>query len=94
MTPKNELEEKWKDLHTEVVNRIIRFLKENGVNNVTDVYLSIDTVDFSVQHGEWTPMTDSSFEAIDNIEDKEFCGVYNKETIMKKVRNSNSNYLS
>lgn len=35
MTPKNELEEKWKDLHTEVVNRIIRFLKENGVNNVT-----------------------------------------------------------
>ena len=58
MTPKNELEEKWKDLHTEVVNRIIRFLKENGVN------------DFSVQHGEWTPMTDSSFEAIDNIEDK------------------------
>lgn len=70
MTPKNELEEKWKDLHTEVVNRIIRFLKENGVNNVTDVYLSIDTVDFSVQHGKWTPMTDSSFEAIDNIEDK------------------------
>lgn len=70
MTPKNELEEKWKDLHTEIVNRIIRFLKENGVNNVTDVYLSIDTVDFSVQHGEWTPMTDSSFEAIDNIEDK------------------------
>lgn len=70
MTSKNELEEKWKDLHTEVVNRIIRFLKENGVNNVTDVYLSIDTVDFSVQHGEWTPMTDSSFEAIDNIEDK------------------------
>lgn len=70
MTAKNELEEKWKDLHTEVVNRIIRFLKENGVNNVTDVYLSIDTVDFSVQHGEWTPMTDSSFEAIDNIEDK------------------------
>lgn len=70
MTPKNELEEKWKDLHTEVVNRIIRFLKENGVNNVTDVYLSIDTVDFSVQHGEWTSMTDSSFEAIDNIEDK------------------------
>ena len=70
MTSKNELEEKWKDLHTEVVNRIIRFLKENGVNNVTDVYLSIDTVDSSVQHGEWTPMTDSSFEAIDNIEDK------------------------
>ena len=70
MTPKNKLEEKWKDLHIEVVNRIIRFLKENGVNNVTDVYLSIDTVDFSVQHGEWTPMTDSSFEAIDNIEDK------------------------
>ena len=57
-------------MHTEVVNRIIRFLKENGVNNVTDVYLSIDTVDFSVQHGEWTAMTDSSFEAIDNIEDK------------------------
>ena len=51
MTPKNELEEKWKDLHMEVVNRIIRFLKENGVNNVTDVYLSIDTVDFQYNMG-------------------------------------------
>lgn len=51
--------------------QIIDFRRiSHTVNNVTDVYLSIDTVDFSVQHGEWTPMTDSSFEAIDNIEDK------------------------
>ena len=70
MTEKTELEKKWQDLHTDIVNKIIRFLKENGVNNVTDVYLSIDTVDFSIQYGEWTPMTDSSFEAVDNVEDK------------------------
>ena len=57
-----ELNEKFKELHREIVDRIVLFCKENGVE-FDNVYLTADGVRFSVQYGEWTAATDSSFSA-------------------------------
>lgn len=71
MAEKTELDKKWKKLHEEIVDRIIRFCKENGVNEVTDVDLHIDYVDASIRCGQWTAATDSSFTAYDYEGNKE-----------------------
>lgn len=60
----NDLEKKWYDLHIELVNKIVSFCKENDLKDVTDVSLNIDCVDYSVEQGEWTAATDSSFIAV------------------------------
>lgn len=69
MTEKTELDKKWQDLHKEIVDKIVRFCKENGVNEVTDVNLHIDCMDASISYGQWTAATDSSFTAYDCEED-------------------------
>lgn len=66
----NDIEKKWSELHEEIVNKIVLFLKENGVNNVSDVNLSIDSIESSILKGTWIPYTDSSFVAYDEHNQK------------------------
>lgn len=66
----NDIETKWSELHEEIVNKIVLFLKENGVNNVSDVNLSIDSIESSILKSTWIPYTDSSFVAYDEHKQK------------------------
>lgn len=55
-----ELNEKFRELHNELVNRVINFCKENNID-ATDFALGADGLDDSIPYGYWTPGTDSSF---------------------------------
>lgn len=56
----SSVREDFYNLHTLLVNQIIRFCKEHNLN-VSDFYLSADGVEASIKYGKWTPFTDSSF---------------------------------
>lgn len=56
----SSVREDFYNLHTLLVNQIIRFCKEHNLN-VSDFYLSADGVEASIEYGKWTPFTDSSF---------------------------------
>lgn len=64
MENRTELEKKWYELHIEIVNKLIAFCKENNLNDITDIELGIDGVNFSINCGEWTAATDSYLTAI------------------------------
>ena len=56
-----ELNKKFRDLHHELVNRIISFCKENDIV-IDDFSLSADhLVEQSIPTGKWQASTDSSF---------------------------------
>lgn len=53
-----ELNEKFRDFHTKLVNEIISFCKENNIE-IDEFSLSADGVLGSIPYGEWQPCTDS-----------------------------------
>ena len=58
-----EITKKFRDLHTELVNKIISFCKENNII-VDELHLNADCLEDSIKAGSWQPCTDSclSFE--------------------------------
>lgn len=58
--------DKFDELHKELVDKIIRFCKENGINNAFSFDLYADGVNDSISFGYWTPSTDSSFSLHDS----------------------------
>ena len=55
-----ELNQKFRDLHHELVNRIISFCKENNIT-IDDFSLSADHLEESISAGSWQSCTDSGF---------------------------------
>lgn len=54
------LTRKFIDLHTQIVDKIIKFCKDNDIN-IDEFHLSADGVMNSIKEGKWMPYTDSSF---------------------------------
>ncbi len=59
MISHREIEDKWYELHNEIVQKIIDFCKDNNITEATDFGLKIDGLDESIEYGKWTPGSDS-----------------------------------
>ena len=54
----DNLTHKFRELHKELVNKIISFCKENNIS-IDEFHLNADGVDGSIPYGEWQSCTDS-----------------------------------
>ena len=57
------LNNKFRELHNELVNKIISFCKENNIV-IDEFNLNADSVSGSISYGSWQPCTDSAFSMI------------------------------
>lgn len=77
----DNLTHKFRELHKELVNKIISFCKENNIS-IDEFHLNADGVDGSIPYGEWQSCTDSGFSMI------KFTDEYNDVvSLRKKVDN-------
>lgn len=56
-----ELTKKFRELHKELVDRVIEFCNKNSVE-IDDFYLHADGIRGSIPYGSWQACTDSGFE--------------------------------
>lgn len=73
-----EITNKFRSLHAELVNKVIAFCKENNII-VDEFHLNADGLQGSIQYGEWESCTDSAFSMI------KFTDEYNDVVSMKKL---------
>ena len=66
-----ELNKEFSGLHKKLVNEVIMFCKEHNLE-IDEFHLSADGVRCSIQFGQWTPATDSSFSLDRDGEGKHF----------------------
>ena len=77
----DNLTRKFRELHKELVNKIISFCKENNIS-IDEFHLNADGVSASIPYGEWQSCTDSGFSMI------KFTDEYNDVvSLRKKVDN-------
>ena len=74
----DNLTRKFRELHTELVNKIISFCKENNIS-IDEFHLNADGVDGSIPYGEWQSCTDSGFSMI------KFTDEYNDVVSFRKI---------
>lgn len=73
----DDMTKKFRDLHYEIVNKIISFCKENNIC-IDEFHLSADGVKNSIPYGKWQACTDSEFSMI------KFTDEYKDAVSMKK----------
>ena len=78
----DNLTHKFRELHKELVNKIIFFCKENNIS-IDEVHLNADGVDGSIPYGEWKSCTDSGFSMI------KFTDEYNDAVSLRKIVDDN-----
>ena len=76
----DNLTHKFRELHKELVNKIISFCKENNIS-IDEFHLNADGVDGSIPYGEWQSCTDSEFSMI------KFTNEYNDVVSLRKIVN-------
>lgn len=74
----DDLTKKFRDLHYEIVNKIILFCKENNII-VDEFHLNADELQESIRYGKWQACTDSEFSMI------RFTDEYKDVVSMKKI---------
>jgi len=74
----DNLTRKFRELHKELVNKIIFFCKENNIS-IDEFHLNADGVDGSIPYGEWQSCTDSGFSMI------KFTDEYNDVVSFRKI---------
>lgn len=74
----DDLTKKFRDLHYEIVNKIITFCKENNII-VDEFHLNADELQESIHYGKWQACTDSEFSMI------RFTDEYKDVVSMKKI---------
>jgi hypothetical protein len=72
-----EITKKFRSLHTELVNKVITFCKDNNIV-IDEFHLNADELQGSIPYGEWKSCTDSAFSMI------KFTDEYNDVVSMKK----------
>ena len=75
-----EITNKFRSLHTELVNKVIAFCKENNIV-VDEFHLNADGLQGSIPYGEWESCTDSAFSMI------KFTDEYNDAVSLRKIVN-------
>jgi hypothetical protein len=74
----DNLTRKFRELHEELVNKIISFCKENNIS-IDEFHLNADDVNGSIPYGEWQSCTDSAFSMI------KFTDEYNDAVSLRKI---------
>ena len=74
----DNLTRKFRELHEELVNKIISFCKENNIS-IDEFHLNADGVKGSIPYGEWQSCTDSAFSMI------KFTDEYNDAVSFRKI---------
>ena len=74
----DNLTHKFRELHKELVNKIIFFCKENNIS-IDEFHLNADGVNGSIPYGEWQSCTDSGFSMI------KFTDEYNDTVSLRKI---------
>lgn len=90
-----EITNKFRNLHYEIVNKIISFCKENNIV-VDEFHLNADGLQGSIPYGEWESCTDSSFSMIkftDEYKDVVSMRKYVDEDEWKRIKLEQENYL-
>ena len=90
-----EITKKFRDLHIEIVNKIISFCKENNID-IDEIHLNADGVSDSIEYGEWQACTDSSFSIIkftDEYNDVVSLRKHVNEQEWKRIKLEQENYL-
>lgn len=59
-----DITKKFRELHTELVNRVIEFCSDNKIS-IDEFYLHADCLKESIPYGSWQPCTDSGFNMYD-----------------------------
>lgn len=57
-----QINKDFRELHHKLVNEVISFCKEHGINNAYEFYLHADSLEGSIKCGSWQACTDSGFE--------------------------------
>lgn len=73
-----EITNKFRSLHIELVNKIISFCKENDII-VDEFHLNADCLENSIKAGSWQACTDSAFSLT------KFTDEYKDVVLMKKI---------
>jgi len=64
-----QLHKAFRELHGELVNRVIQFCKEHNLDGAYEFTIGASGLTKSIPEGQWTPYTDSYF-IIANINDE------------------------
>ena len=90
-----EITNKFRSLHTELVNKVIAFCKENNIG-VDEFHLNADGLQGSIPYGEWKSCTDSAFSMIkftDEYKDCISCKKIVDNNEWKRIKLEQENYL-
>ena len=68
------LKKEWQNLHEELVQKIINWVKEHNIADVDFVAFRVDCLSASVDFGKWHPDTDSCLELYKYNEDPDDWG--------------------
>ena len=91
----DNLTNKFRELHKEIVNKIISFCKENNIS-IDEFHLNADGVDGSIPYGEWQSCTDSGFSMIkftDEYNDAVSCRKIVDDNEWKRIKSEQENFL-
>ena len=70
-----DLNEKFYNLHVEIIDKVISFCKENNIE-VDEFNIYADGVRESIPFGKWTSVTDSSFRMDESLSNENGKDVY------------------
>lgn len=91
----DNLTRKFRELHKELVNKIISFCKENNIS-IDEFHLNADGVNESIPYGEWKSCIDSSFSMIKFTDEYNDVVSFRKKVDdkeWKKIKSEQENFL-
>ena len=90
-----EVTKKFRELHNELVNKVISFCKENNII-VDELHLNADCLEDSIKEGSWQSCTDSAFSIIRFTDEYKNVMSLKKKVDKKeyiRIRSEQENYL-
>ena len=90
-----EITNKFRNLHYDIVNKIISFCKENNID-VDEFHLNADELSESIKFGKWESCTDSSFSMIkftDEYKDCISCKKIVDDKEWKRIKHEQQSFL-
>jgi hypothetical protein len=90
-----DITNKFRDLHYEIVNKIIAFCKENNII-VDEFHLNADELQESIRYGKWQACTDSEFSMIRFTDEYKDVISFKKKVTpdeWKRIKLEQENYL-
>ena len=65
-----ELHTAFGKLHEKLVNEVVQFCKEHGLDDIDSFSIGADGLEWSIKFGEWCPATDSYMEISKRVKEE------------------------